>query len=128
MERKPETESGSFHVALQADGKHELQRLLKISAWGLCLQRDLTRLAGLKMLRWLLKTRSLEVKWGTSPGPEYRRGSQRFNKTGAGPARPGAYRPFNRSRKGLKVEQDLESGEGGGITLLKGAGSRDGEL
>lgn len=56
MERKPETESGSFHVVLQADGKHELQRLLKISAWGLCLQRDLTRLAGLKMLRWLLKS------------------------------------------------------------------------
>lgn len=56
MERKPETESGSFHVVWQADGKHELQRPLKRSAWGLCLQRDLTRLAGLKMMRFLLKS------------------------------------------------------------------------
>lgn len=40
----------------QADGKRELQRLLKRSAWAVCLQRDLTRLAGLKMLGLVLKS------------------------------------------------------------------------
>lgn len=42
------------------------------------------------------KIRCLEVRWGTSPGPEYRRGSQKFNKTGAGPARQGPDKPLSR--------------------------------
>ena len=48
--------SESFGEVWQADGKHELQRLLKRSVWGLCLQRDLTKLAGLKMQRSSLKS------------------------------------------------------------------------
>lgn len=106
-------QSKSFGEVWWADGKHELQRLLKRSVWGLCLQRDLTRLAGLKMQR-STKISCLEVQWVAHSDPEYRRGSQRFNKAWARLVRQHPCKPFGRFWKGLRGQRVVESGKGGG--------------
>lgn len=113
MERKPETESGSFHVVWQADGKHELQRPLKRSAWGLCLQRDLTRLAGLKMMRFLLK--SDVWKWSGVLALDRNIGEVHRNSTRQEKGQQGRA-PKNHSadpERGLKVSRTWSQGREG---------------
>lgn len=121
MERKPGTESGSFHVVWQADGKHELQRLLKRSAWGLCLQRDLTTLAGLKMLRLLLKSDVWE--WNGVPALDQNIGEVHRNSTRQEQGQQGKA-PINHSagpERGLKASRTWSQGRERGVTPAKGS-------